>query len=188
MVNAVMKRKYKSTAKSLFQLGIVVLVGAAIAFGFFKASSFRNQQAIAEKQGTIDEINVQLQKLGEETRYNKLDLARKIEQEHSDMPWSDRISTIIEVLKELQNATYEGSNSINLYDFTVTLDSMTLKGEVTNIALLYHSSQSRNYVSLIDKFKALDFVEEISIQKYEKEGKVIAFTLDAKLSLNNDSK
>ena len=100
------------------------------------------------------------------------------------MPRSERIDTIVSVLQELKDVSYEWSNSIRLFDFTVDLERMTLKWEVSNIALLYHSSEARGYVSLIDTFKNLDFVEEVSIKQYTTVGWLVSFTLVANLTLN----
>ncbi len=84
------------------------------------------------------------------------------------MPWADRISKVITMLNELKNLTSNQSETIALSDFKVSLDSISLKGNVSSLLLLYYSDPARKIVSLIDRFETLDFIDDIQIQSYDR--------------------
>jgi hypothetical protein len=56
------------------------------------------------------------------------------------------------------------------------------------LILLYYTSEEKWFTGLIDRFKELDFIDDISIQTYQKDGweetPWYEFTLNAKVVLD----
>jgi hypothetical protein len=67
------------------------------------------------------------------------------------------------------------------------LDEIELQWRVSRLILLYYTSEEKWFTWLIDRFKELDFIDDISIQTYQKEWEDLAewygFTLHAKVNL-----
>ena len=74
------------------------------------------------------------------------------------------------MLEDMKNIDASSTDTVVLSDFNVSLDKITLKGQVSNLLLLYYSNASRNVLSLIDRFSGLDFVQNIRIQTYDRVG------------------
>jgi hypothetical protein len=72
------------------------------------------------------------------------------------------------------------NGSIQLSDFKVSLESLSLRWTVTNLLLLYYSAPERGFVSLLDRFAQLDFIQNMRVQNYtrEQDGK-FSFVLQA---------
>ena len=86
------------------------------------------------------------------------------------MPWAKHIAQMIDMLEDMKNIDASSTDTVVLSDFNVSLDKITLKGQVSNLLLLYYSNASRNVLSLIDRFSGLDFVQNIRIQTYDRVG------------------
>lgn len=97
---------------------------------------------------------------------------------------SDQIKALVAVLKKIQSNNSIGTNAIQLSDFKISPTELTLKGKVSNLILLYYSSQANNYVNLIDRFAELPFITNIAIKKYNKIGNFYEFSLDADINPN----
>lgn len=104
-----------------------------------------------------------------------------LEEKQIAMPRSDHITKVIAMLEDLKNIDTSSSDTIVLSDFNVSLDKITLKGQVSNLLLLYYSNEAKGIRSLIDRFSSLDFVKNIRIQTYDRVGdnNYYEFVLDA---------
>ena len=74
---------------------------------------------------------------------------------------------MLEDMKQIDTST---TDTIALSDFNVSLDKITLTGQVSNLLLLYYSNPAKGVKSLIDRFSSLDFVRNIRIQTYDRVG------------------
>ena len=77
---------------------------------------------------------------------------------------------MIAMLEDLKKVDTSTTDTIVLSDFNVSMDKITLKGQVSNLLLLYYSSPLKGVTSLIDRFSSLDFVKNIRIQTYDRVG------------------
>lgn len=93
-----------------------------------------------------------------------------LEEKQTSMPWSDHISKMISMLEDIKQIDTNTTDTIVLSDFNVSLDKITLKGQVSNLLLLYYSNPAKGIKSLIDRFSSLDFVKNIRIQTYDRVG------------------
>ena len=186
MSNKVMRRKYRSWRKTLFQLSVVVLIAMWWAYGFLYSAQLTTQPTINQKQAELQKLQQQIQELWGEEQYTRLELARKIVQDINTLPRSKHIPLLIDMLQELQDTNYVGSNRIQLTDFSISLDEIRLKGKVSNLVLLYQSLESRWYTSLIERFQQLEFIEQLAINKYKAFGDGIEFVLSADVIQLND--
>lgn len=80
------------------------------------------------------------------------------------IPWSDYVQKILEILDSLKAVEGE-SDGVELSDFKVDLNQLSLNGVVNNLKILYGVDGSGG---LIDRFNQLDFLSDITIRKYEK--------------------
>lgn len=119
---------------------------------------------------TLSGQTAQLESYKSLTGYNKLQAVKILEEEQVTMPWSDHITKVIAMLEDLKNVDTSTTDTIVLSDFNVSMDKITLKGQVSSLLLLYYSNPSKNIRSLIDRFSSLDFVKNIRIQTYDRIG------------------
>lgn len=180
-------KTYHSSRKSFcYLLGVIVLAMLG-AYGYFRVYAYRAEtKTLQAKQEQIATTQQVLESKGAEEDFIKLALARNIEQEQTKIKRAEHIKLLIQIIQEIQDTNYVGSNAITLSDFQVDTEKLSLKGKVTNLILLYHSLPERNYISLIDRFVNLDFTESVSIKEYQKVGDIIEFTLHADIALNDD--
>jgi hypothetical protein len=103
------------------------------------------------------------------------------------MPWHKHIPKVIEILETLRNQDPdEQGDTVQLSDFTVSLDTISLKGSVKNLALIHGSNRRKG---VIDQFLALDFIKDMQILNYQNRGGRFDFTLQANIDINaNKSK
>lgn len=179
-----------SKRKVYFQvvLGIFIIAVLGFAFlkgyGFFIKQSIKDQNAEVVKQTNIENSYKTL------TGYNKLQAVKLLENKQTAIPRSDHINKVIQMLETLKNLQPWNSGSIILSDFKVSLDKISLKGQVSSLLLLYYSDPQSNVVSLLDRFGQLDFIKDIRIQTYDKVGdnNYFQFVLEANVINNGDSK
>lgn len=137
----------------------------------------------------INQLEKQIAEIEKEPGYNKLWLVRELLNETKYMPWSKHIPILVDMLLDLQNIDTSSRDKIVLSDFRVSLEEIELKGEVSRLLLLYYTSKERGFTGLIDRFRDLDFVENIRIQTYikdEKEG-LYEFALFANVVIEDDT-
>jgi hypothetical protein len=109
-----------------------------------------------------------------------------LEGQQTDIPWSDHINKVIQMLEDIQNVQWSSSGNIILSDFKVGLDTISLKGQVSSLPLLYYSNAAKGVVSLLDRFSQLDFINNIRVQTYDRVGDsgYFQFVLEANVTNN----
>lgn len=100
--------------------------------------------------------------------YTKFVWVEQMQSERPEMYWSDYIVQVIDILEDLKNIDTEDSQTIVLSDFQVSLEEITLKWQTSTLKALYYNSASWKFISLIDRFEQLDFIENMQIREYEK--------------------
>jgi len=185
-----MQSSFHSRRKTYFRLLLILLLLALWGFVFFKGSMFFTNQKITDQKIILDQQKQELAWYETLTGYIKLSAIRLLEAETNTMPWADRINKVIEMLNELQNLTSNQSETISLSDFKVSLDTISLRGKVSSLLLLYYSNPEKNIISLLDRFEQLDFIKDIKIKTYDKdtENNVFGFVLEAKVTDNGTTK
>lgn len=173
--------RFHSRRKIYFQVLLVIFVLSLIVFGYFKVDIFLTNQKITDQRALLEQQTQELDAYKVLTGYNKLQAVKILEEQQTTMPWSDHISDMIDMLQDMKSIDTSATDTIALSDFNVTLDKITLKGQVSNLLLLYYSNPNRNMVSLIDRFSDLEFVKNIRIQTYDRvsESNYYEFVLEA---------
>jgi len=144
---------------------------------------FLMNQNITDKRVVLEDQTTQLDAYKLLTGYNKLQAVKILEEKQITMPWSEHITKIIAMLEDMKKVDTSTTDSIILSDFNVSLDKITLKGQVSNLLLLYYSNANKGITSLIDRFSDLDFVKNIRIQTYDRisESNFYEFVLEANI-------
>ncbi|MFA6256280.1 MAG: hypothetical protein WC606_03780 [Candidatus Absconditabacterales bacterium] len=163
-------RKFHSRWKTYFQVLLVIFGLSLVAFGYLKVDMFLMDQKITDQRVVLDDQTKQLESYKLLTGYNKLQAVKILEEKQVTMPWSDHITKVIAMLEDLKKVDTSTTDTIALSDFNVSLDKITLKGQVSNLLLLYYSNAAKGIKSLIDRFSSLDFVKNIRIQTYDRVG------------------
>jgi len=159
----------------------VIFVLFLVAFAYLKVDMLLTKQKITDQRALLEQQTQELDAYKILTGYNKLQAVKILEEQQTSMPWSNHIADMIQMLQDIKQIDSTTSDSIILSDFDVSLDKITLKGQVSNLLLLYYSNPERNILSLIDRFSSLDFVKNIRIQTYDRVGEnnVYEFVLEA---------
>jgi uncharacterized protein YlbG (UPF0298 family) len=161
---------FHSRWKTYFQGLLIVLGLLLLAFAYLKVDIFLMNQQITDKGQILSGQIAQLESYKLLTGYNKLQAVKILEEKQLTVPWSDHITKVIAMLEDLKKVDTSTTDTIVLSDFNVSMDKITLKGQVSNLLLLYYSSASKGVKSLIDRFSSLDFVKNIRIQTYDRVG------------------
>lgn len=162
------------------------MAGAYILFNGY--IYYAQQSILPQKQEQIIATQKVVESKGSEASFIKLELARSIEAQNQQIPWAEHIRALVGIIQEIQETDFVGSNVLKFTDLSINDEVLTLKWEVTNLILLYHSVPEKNYISLIDRFNELDFVKTMKIKEYKKAWDIMQFTLSADISLENANK
>jgi hypothetical protein len=165
---------------------LAALILAVLGLIFFKGYGFFINQQIADQNKVLaDQVKIESSyKLL--TGYNKLQAVKSLESKQSDIPWSDHINKVIQMLENIKSVQSSNADSIVLSDFKVDLNKISLKGQVSNLLLLYYSNPKQNVVSLLDRFSQLDFIKDIRIQTYDKVADTGTFEFVLEANVIND--
>jgi len=146
--------------------------------GIFLHQKINSQSLVLSGQTKIEESYKAL------TGYNKLQAVKLLEDQQTEIPRSDHINAIIKMLEDIKNV--QTSGTIILSDFKVDTDTLSLKGEVSALPILYASDPTKGVVSLLDRFSQLDFIKDIRIQTYDKVGDSGYFQFVLEANIIND--
>jgi hypothetical protein len=143
----------------------VVVIAVCI---YLQASIFLAKQQITKQQAILIQRNQELEQMLSNQTFTKLETTRYLSQTLRQMPWSVHIPKVIGIVDALQSLDGGENGSIQLSDFKVSLDRISLRGTVTNLLLLYYSAPERGFLSLLDRFAQLDFIKDMRVQNYNK--------------------
>jgi hypothetical protein len=106
---------------------------------------------------------------------------KELEGQYDEIPRSTHINKVITMLEEIRKLDQSWDETLLLSDFNVDLEKISVQWRVSSLALLYYSNSEKGIISLIDRFKNLDFIENLYIKNYtkEKDGNFFSFILEA---------
>jgi hypothetical protein len=178
-----MENKLRSPRYLIFTLVASAFGLALLARAGIVGLNFWNQSTLTQQSQTIAQQDAQLSGFSQMTGYVKYAAVSTIEDKYTTVSWATRIKKVIDMLDELQSFSHGQSGDLVLSDFNVSLDTISFKGKVSDLSLLYGGASGS---SLIDQFKKLDFIGDMHIKNYTKNGNYFSFVLEA--NVNNDGK
>ena len=168
------RKQYFKLSSILFLLTIFVLIWLQI-YIFFLNKNIQDKNTIIEQQ------SLELENYKSLTWFTKLMAVKELEWKYDEIPRSTHINKVINMLQEIKNLDQTNDETLLLSDFNVDLQKISVKWRVSNLTLLYYSNPERWMISLIDRFKNLDFIENLYIKNYtrEKNENFFSFILEA---------
>lgn len=154
----------------VFLIAFMALVGWR---GYLKFSGIVLAKTNISIQNEIKQEKSNLAHFSDELGFDKLQYIQDLESNNKMMPWSDHIAKIMAIFSELLAVDNSDTFNISFTDFQISLESIRLRGYVTSLRLLYRwagsaTIQESAKPALIEKFEALDFLDNIAIKTYEK--------------------
>ncbi|MFA7717391.1 MAG: hypothetical protein WC875_01645 [Candidatus Absconditabacterales bacterium] len=178
---------FHSRRKVYFQVILGLFVLSILGYLFFLGDGFLVRQTIASQNKVLKEQTAIADSYKALTGYNKLQAVKLLEGQQAEIPRSDHIKKVIQMLEDIKDVQGGGSGSIILSDFKVGLDSISLKGQVSSLLLLYYSNAEKGIVSLLDRFSQLDFINNIRVQTYDRVGESGYFQFVLEANVTNDA-
>lgn len=131
-------------------------------FTFTKNREYKNiEKTIQEKEQILKENEAS-------PGYKKFLAIKALEQKHNEMYWFERIEKIYNILEKLRNVDPEEDNDIELSDFNVSLEEVSLRWTVWELKDLYFTNASGRMKALLDSFENLEFIDKMTIKEYNK--------------------
>ena len=183
MSNKIMQVTTKSPWRYIYGVGLGVLILGVVAYWSSFLVNMMLDSRIQTRQTQLQQVEDLISKIGSERAF----FSYKFAESMSESKWikrSDQIQALITVLRRIQSNNSIGANAIQLSDFSVSPTELNLKGKVSNLILLYYTSEVNDYTNLIDRFAELPFITNIAIKKYNKVGNYYEFSLDADINPN----
>lgn len=142
-------------------------------YNFAMTQVYRGQEKSLQED--IANRDAEIKKADASADYATYVAGRKLLIQHTDTGWLDRLSHVIEIFTKLQSL---GGGNVQFSDFKIDFDLISLRGTVPNLSYIYAKN------GVIDQFVALDFIKNVAIKDYKKNGDLFEFTLTADISLN----
>lgn len=123
----------------------------------------------------LEDEKKQLQDIRKTDDVIRFDISRYINNKEDIANRSDNINNLIRMYTELQTISRNTANGIILSDFTIQDGQIQVKGKVLELRFMYIKN------GIIDRFSALDFVDNITIPYYQKNSEYYDFILKGDL-------
>lgn len=154
----------------IFLLWFFALIGWRC---YLKVANISLERQSTEISNQIWIEKAHLANFSNEPGFDKLRYIKNLESNNKMMPWSDHVARIMAIFDELLAVDNSDTFNISFSDFQISLDSIRLRWYVTSLRLLYRGAGSNTIQesakpALIEKFEALDFLDDIAIKTYEK--------------------
>lgn len=171
----------KSHRKWYFRLTSFLFWITLIARAALQVYVFLLNKDIKDKDILIAKQNVALENYKSLTWFTKLMAVKELEGKYDEIARSTHIKKVITMLEEIKSLDQNWDETLILSDFNVDLQKISVRWRVSSLALLYYSNSERGIVSLIDRFKNLDFINNMYIKNYtrEKDSNFFSFILEA---------
>ena len=183
-----MNLKKISKSQQLFKLSLWILIVVVLAFVWIKCLTFARTAELKLMRNKIDRKEEQIREYESSEWYKKFLAVKSLEEKNFGMSWLERIEKISEILEDLRNldnSDEEEDISLELSDFYVSLEEISLKGVVSSLKGLYYTSASGKIKAVLDRFGGLDFIDKMVIKEYTNNGDWFEFTLFANV-IGND--
>lgn len=183
-----MNVKKISKSQKLFKLSIWILVLVVLLFVGVMLLNVTQAAKIQHVENKIEKKEAQLEEYEASEWYKKFLAVKSLESKTSWLYRYERIEKISEILDDLRNIDEEDwESTIELSDFNVSLEELSLRGTVSSLKDLYYTNASGRIKAVLDRFEGLDFIEKMTIKEYQKVDEWFEFVLHANV-INNDWK
>lgn len=175
-----------SREKRLFNLLLILLWVAILVLGYARLNIYFVDKDIKQQKEELELKEKELAESENIDSYNKFLLVKDLEDNYTKMPWFEHIPKIIAIFDELKGVDSSANDSIELSDFKVSLNEISLKWTVSTLKVLYYNSPTGTFKALLDRFNELDFIQDLEVKNYEKVwDNKFEFVLNAKV-INDD--
>lgn len=183
-----MNVKKISKSQKLFKLSLGILVLVTLFFVGVLLLNLGQAAKIQTMEKKIAKKEAQLEEYEASEGYKKFLAVKSLESKTSWLYRYERIEKISEILDDLRNIDDENwESTIQLSDFNVSLEELSLRGTVSSLKDLYYTNASWKIKAVLDRFESLDFIEKMTIKEYQKVDEWFEFVLYANV-INNDWK
>ena len=183
-----MNVKKISKSQKLFKLSIWVLALAIVAFIWVKCLTLMKAAELKILNNKIQNKEEQIQEHEASEWYKKFLAVQSLEKKDLNMSWYDRIEKISEILEDLRSLDDDEEwTTLELSDFSVSLEEISLRWIVSSLKDLYYTSASGKMRAVLDRFESLDFIDKMVIKEYNNNGDWFEFSLFANV-INNEWK
>ncbi len=184
----------KTTNQKLtFLFCLVCLLTLILRWWYLKFSDMVLGKEIESEQSKVIQENAHLASFSDNFGFDKLQYVQDLEKNNVMMPWSDHIDKIMAILADLIAVDNSDTFNISFTDFQISLENIRLKWHVTSLRLLYKwagnaTTQESAKPALIEKFEALDFLDNIAIKTYEKSSDSLGYEFVLTANVVNNAK
>ena len=180
-----MNIKKISKSQKLFRLSLGILILAVLLLAWLKVVNLYKNVELNHLNVKISEKQVQIEQEESSEWYKKFLAVKALEDWDTNMSRYDRIEKISEILEDLKNIwDWEGDTTIELSDFNVSLEEISLKWVVSSLRDLYYTNVSWKMKAVLDRFESLEFIDKMVIKEYNKVDNWFEFSLYANV-INN---
>lgn len=174
-----------SKSQKLFKLSLWVWVLVVLLFVGIMFLNLAQAAKIKHFENKIEKKEAKLEEYEASEWYKKFLSVKSLESKTSWLYRYERIEKISEILDDLRNIDEEDwESTIELSDFNVSLEELSLRGTVSSLKDLYYNASGR-IKAVLDRFEGLDFIEKMTIKEYQKVDEWFEFILHANV-INND--
>jgi len=180
-----MNIKKISKSQQLFRLSLGVLAIAILALVVVKCLTLAKSAELKIVNNRVAAKEEQVRKDEASDWYKKFLAVKSLEDKNANMSWYDRIEKISEILEDLRSLDdEEEGTTLELSDFYVSLEEISLRWIVSSLKDLYYTSASWKMRAVLDRFESLDFIDKMVIKEYNNNGYWFEFSLFANV-INN---
>ena len=180
-----MNVKKISKSQQLFRLSLWVLALVILALVGVKCLTLAKNAELKILQNRIAKKEEQVREDESSDWYKKFLAVKSLEDKNANMSWYDRIEKISEILEDLRSLDdEEEGTTLELSDFYVSLEEISLRWIVSSLKDLYYTSASWKMRAVLDRFESLDFIDRMVIKEYNNNGYWFEFSLFANV-INN---
>lgn len=181
-----MNVKKISKSQKVFKLSIWLWAIVVLIFLWVLCLNLFKSAEIKHLENKIERKEKQLEEYEASDWYKKFLAVKSLEDKTSWLLRYERIEKISEILDDLRNIDEEDWESvIELSDFNVSLEELSLRWTVSSLKDLYYTNASGKIKAVLDRFESLDFIDKMTIREYQKVDDGFEFVLYANV-INND--
>jgi len=159
---------YRNIWYRISRLAVVLLVVLIAGYIYLQISIFLTQRQIDRQQAILDQKNQELEQLLANDTFTKLETSRYLKDNLQQLPWSIHIPKVIGIVDSIQGLSGGTGSTVQIADLKVSLKEISLQWTVSNLLLLYYSAPERGFLSVLDRFAELDFIQNMRVQNYIK--------------------
>ena len=117
----------------------MIILGGLVRAGLWGYKWYLDKQSLA-LDTQISSKNSEIQKILEDKTFQQYLQVQALESQKTQIPWSQYIHKILEILESIKSVE-SGRGGVELSDFKVDLNELSLNGVVSNLRILYGNRQ-----------------------------------------------